>query len=116
MDFGVGGEVDDGAEIVVKTFVRLKRLEHLDQLHRTEDIRILGRDLDNNLEVLTNVDTQHFLHASKRLLGSETTEVVHKPLQRTSERAIHLACIGTNLGRENVGVHDYALDIREILV
>ena len=62
---GVLAEVDDGAEVVVKTFEALERLEHLNQLDGAEDVRVLGRNLDDNLKVLAHVDTEHLVHAGE---------------------------------------------------
>lgn len=62
------------------TLESLERLEHLEQLHRTKYIGVLGRDLDNNLEVLANVDAKHLLHTSHGLLGSKAAKVADKPL------------------------------------
>ena len=39
------------------TLKSLERLEHLEQLHRTKSIGVLGSDLDDKLEALENVDT-----------------------------------------------------------
>ncbi len=71
-----------GTVIVTLTFEALETLEHLDELDRSKDIRVLGRNLDDNLQVLADVDFEHFLHAGHRLLSGKIAEVVHKPLQQ----------------------------------
>lgn len=43
------------------TFEALERLKHLDELDWAEDVRVLGGDLDHDLQVLTDVDAQHLL-------------------------------------------------------
>ena len=78
---GILAEVDDRAKVVVKTFEALERLEHLDQVDGAEDVGVLGRDLDNDLQVLAHVDAKHLVHAGERLLLGEATEVVDEPLQ-----------------------------------
>ena len=62
------------------TFEALKGFEHLDQLDRAKDIRVLGGDLDDDLEVLTDVH-QHFLHTGHRLICREASKVFHQQLQ-----------------------------------
>ena len=52
------------AYIVTRTLEALEGLEHFDQLDRTEDIRVLRRDLNDNLEVLADVDAQHLVQRS----------------------------------------------------
>ena len=65
------------------TFGTLEGLEHLDQLDRAKDIRVLCCDLDDDLEVLTDVYPQHLLHATHRLIGREASKVFHQPLQKS---------------------------------
>jgi hypothetical protein len=45
------------------TFKCLEIFKHLDELHRTQDVRVLGSDLDYNLQLLPDVNAQHILHA-----------------------------------------------------
>ena len=67
-------------KIVRRTLEALEGLKHLDQLHRTEDIRVFRGDLDDDLQVLSNVDTEHLVHAAHGLLCRQTAEVVDQPL------------------------------------
>ena len=113
----VRGKVDNGAEIVIETLVRLERLEHLDQLDGTEDIRVLRRDLNDDLEVLTDVDPEHLLHASKRLLSREAAEVVHEPLEcDVSCPSCTKTCRRTYFDRERGRVNNDALDVCKVLI
>lgn len=92
-------EVDDRPEVVVESLKGSVVLEELDELKRSEQLRVFGRDLDDDLKVLTDVDGQHLLEASERLLDSQATKVANQPL-----------------GVQEVGVDDNSLDIGEILV
>lgn len=62
------------------TLKSLERFEHLDELDGPQDIGVFRRDLDDNLQILTNVDPEHLLQAGHRLFSSKTTEVVNQPL------------------------------------
>lgn len=65
---------DIHAEIL--TFECFERLKHLNQLHRAKDIGILRSNLDDDLEILTDIYPKHLLHTCHRLFSGETTEVV----------------------------------------
>lgn len=84
VDLGVCAEVDNGTEIVVETLEGLEALEHLDELDGSQNVRVLGSNLDDHLEVLADVDAQHFLKAGNRLLGGQATKVVDNPLYHTT--------------------------------
>jgi len=60
----------------IHTFKCLERLKHFDQLHRAKDIGVLGSNLDDDLEVLSDIYPKHLLYACHRLFGGETAEVV----------------------------------------
>lgn len=95
VDFRIFAEVHNRSEVVVKTFKRIsaswqyihsrntltfegfERLKHLDQLYRAKDIRVLGSNLDDDLKILSDIYPEHLLHASHRLFGGETTEVIN---------------------------------------
>ena len=62
------------------TFESLEGLEHLDELDRAKDIGVLRCNLDDCLQVLTNVDTKHLIETSHGLLSGEFAEVVDEPL------------------------------------
>jgi hypothetical protein len=51
------------------TFEHLERLKHLDQFHRVLYVRVFDGNLDDYLEVPTNIDTKHLLHAGHRLFS-----------------------------------------------
>lgn len=53
--FGVLTEADDGAEAVVQALKALELLEHLDELDGFENVGVLRRDLDGNLELGANL-------------------------------------------------------------
>ena len=80
VDFGIFAEVNNRSEVVVETlhkcqlhsggsvggiltFECLERLKHLDQLHRAKDVGVLGSNLDDNLEILSDIYPKHLLHA-----------------------------------------------------
>ena len=103
MNFRIFADVNHGAEIVVeayynelkvlkremkvrRTFETLETFEHLDEFDGSKDVRVLGRNLNDDLQVLPDIDFQHFLHAGHGLLGGEVTEVVHEPLYRDQHR------------------------------
>ncbi|KAI3480029.1 hypothetical protein L1887_57805 [Cichorium endivia] len=96
---GVGGEVDDGAEVVVEALERLEGLEHLDELDGAEEVRVLCGDLDDHLEVLADVDLEHLAQALERLFHGELAKVGDEPVWL-----------------EEVGVYDDALDVCVVLV
>ena len=99
MDLGILTEVDDRSEVVVESLERSVSLEELDELERSEEIRVLGSDLDDDLEVLSDVDGEHLLEASEGLLDGESTEVTDEPV-----------------GGEEIGVNNDSFDVVEILV
>jgi hypothetical protein len=41
--------------------------------------------LDDDLEIFPNIDTKHFVHASKRLIGGQFAEVGHEPLEEEKD-------------------------------
>lgn len=94
MHLGVLTEIDDRSEIVIKTWgdaqclpqhdikrvITLKalvRLEKFDQLDGTKNIGILGGNLNNNLQVLPDIDSEHFLQRCHRLFCRQPAEVVY---------------------------------------
>jgi hypothetical protein len=81
VDFGVLAKIDDGPEVVVETLECLETLKHLDQLDWAQNIRVLGGDLDDNLQVLADVNSQHFLQTGHRLFSCQPAEIVYKPLK-----------------------------------
>ena len=64
-------------QAIVLTFEALEGLEHLDELDGPKDIGVFRGNLDYNLQILADVDTEHLLQAGESLLGSEPTEVLH---------------------------------------
>ncbi len=60
---GILTQVHDRAKAVVQALEALEILEHLNKLNGTEDVGVLRRDLNDNLQVLADVDTKHLLHA-----------------------------------------------------
>lgn len=66
---------------VEHTFEALERFEHSNQLDRTENTRILGRNLDGDLKIFAHVDAGHLVHAREQLISGQPTEIVHKPLK-----------------------------------
>ena len=81
------------------TLERLVTIEHLDERQRAEQVAVLGGDLDDNLEVLAHVGAHHLVEARYGLFLRKTSEVVDEPVDG-----------------EDVGVHDRALDVRDVLV
>ena len=51
------------------TLETLEGLKHLNKLDRTQDIRVLRGNLDNDLKILADVNTEHFIQAGHRLLS-----------------------------------------------
>lgn len=98
-DLGVLAEVDDGTKVVIESLEGSVGLEELDKLEGSEEVRVFGRDLDHDLEVLADVDGEHLLQAGERLLDGEAAEVADEPV-----------------GGEEVGVDDDSLDVVEVLV
>ena len=99
MHLWVLAKIDNRAQVVIKTckvsrsmvlwkepkheeatLEALVRLEHFNKLDRSKNVGILRRDLNNDLEVLADVYSEHLLQAGHRLFRGETTEVSHQPL------------------------------------
>ena len=99
MDLRVCRQVDDGAKIVVQTLEGLERLEHIDQLDRTKDVRVFRSDLDYYLEVLTHVDLEHLLHTCERLLRCEATEIIYEPLE--PRQSVLIRCLPKSTGERH---------------
>lgn len=51
-------------EKTIRTFETLEAFKHLDEFDRPEDIRVLGRNLNDDLQVLADIDLEHLLQAS----------------------------------------------------
>ena len=62
------------------TLKALEGLKHLDELDGSEDIRVLGGDLDDDLKVLSHVYAEHLLQAGHGLLSRQTAEIGNEPL------------------------------------
>jgi hypothetical protein len=92
-DLLILGDVDNASEVEVKTLSGTVLLKKVNNLGRTEQIRVLLGDVDDSLQVLADVDLEHLVEALKRELDSETAEVVQK-----------------ELFRDLVGLNDAALD------
>jgi hypothetical protein len=103
MNLGILAEIDNRSEVVVKTcgyrasisrgqesnvlaitFEAFEGFKHLDQLYRTQNVRIFGCDLDDNLEVLTDIHTEHLLQTCHGLLSCQTAEIADQPLLTNS--------------------------------
>jgi len=78
--FLILAEVDNRAKIVIQALEAFVALKQFNEFDRAKNVGILGGDLDDNLEILTNVNTQHLVEASHGLVCSEPAEVVGKPL------------------------------------
>lgn len=78
--FLILAEVDNRTKIVIQTLKTLVALKQFNESDRTENVRVLGRNLDDNLEILTDVNTQHLVEAGHGLVCSKPAEVVGEPL------------------------------------
>jgi len=78
--FLILAEVDNRAKIVIQALEAFVALKQFNEFDRAKNVRVLGGDLDDNLEILTNVNTQHLVEASHGLVCCEPAEVVGKPL------------------------------------
>lgn len=81
------------------TFGSLELFEHLDEADGADQVRVLGRGLDDDLQVLPNVDLEHLVEALERLLDREGAKVLDEPVRL-----------------EEVGVNHDALDVVDVLV
>ena len=80
--FRVGRHVDDRTEVVIKAFEGLEGLKHLDEPDWTDEFRVLGGCLDDDLQVLADVDAQHLFEALEGVLDGKLAEVVDEPLRK----------------------------------
>jgi hypothetical protein len=62
------------------TFGSLEFLEHLDEANRSDQVRVLGSRLNDDLKVLSDVDLEHLVETFESLFDGELTEVVDEPL------------------------------------
>ena len=99
MYVGVGGEIDDTTEVVVQSLEGFELFKEFDELGGTKEIRVFRGDLDDHLEILTDVGGQHFLEADETLLDAEAAEVSDEPF-----------------GVQVFGTYDDALDIFDVFV
>ncbi|KAH3688209.1 hypothetical protein WICPIJ_000795 [Wickerhamomyces pijperi] len=83
-NFLVVGQVDNGSKVVVQTFVGLVVFKQLDQDLGTDQIRVLGGDLDDDLQVLSNVLVHQLLQTSHGLLHVQLAKVGNQPVSRHS--------------------------------
>ena len=68
------------------TFVALERFEEFDQLLRAELFVVFGGDLNNDLQVLSDVRLEHSFQALDAIVDRQPSEVVHQPLERSIYR------------------------------
>ena len=62
------------------TLKTLERLEHFNEFHGSENVGILRCNLHHDLQVLSDIDTEHLVQTSHGLLGCQPAEVIHQPL------------------------------------
>jgi hypothetical protein len=75
--------VDVGAHryrVHYHTFKAFEGLEELDQAHGTNEFRVLGRYLYDNLKILPDVCGHHILQDLIRLVDCKPTKIVDEPL------------------------------------
>ena len=53
--------------------------KEFDETRGTEEVRVLGGDLDDDLEILTEVGGQHLTETDQALIDAETAKVGDKP-------------------------------------
>ena len=53
--------------------------KELDETTGTEEVRVLGSDLDDDLEILTEVGGQHLTETDVALIDAETAKEGDKP-------------------------------------
>ena len=63
--FRVLAQIHNRAQVVVQTLEAAELFEHLDQLRRAQQIRVLCRDLHDDLQVLPDVGAQHLIQRLK---------------------------------------------------
>ncbi|CAI6082879.1 unnamed protein product [Clonostachys chloroleuca] len=64
-------KVDDASQVVEETLSCLVLLEQINQVNRAKKLRVLGRNVNNRLQVLTDVVLHHSVKAGKRLLNGQ---------------------------------------------
>src|SRR5699024_5816997 len=75
----VVGQVDNTLKIVIKTLRCLEFFKQLNKVQWTNQIRVFGGDLDNNLQILTNIHTEHFVKRFECLFNSKLAKVIDEP-------------------------------------
>ncbi len=101
-NLGVLADIDDAAQEVVEAFSGLVLLEQIDQTLGTEELSVLGGDLNHRLQVLADVVLHHGVKAIDGLLNRETAEELDEPIR-------------VEVGRPS-DVDDDSLDGRGVLV
>jgi len=85
-DLLILAQVDDTTEVVVETLGSSVLLEKGNDAVRTEQVRVLLRNVDNGGEILADVNLQHLVQALHRKLESELAEEVDQELLRNLVR------------------------------
>ena len=57
-------------------------------ISQAQYVRVFGSNLDDDLEVLTNIDAKHLLHTGHILFSCESTKVIDEPLQPENQLKI----------------------------
>lgn len=78
--FGILRKIDDSTEEIVQAFVRLERLEQFDTFVRAELLVIFRANLDDHLQILSNVLLQHGPATLQRIFGRQSAKVQNEPL------------------------------------
>ncbi|PNY29194.1 Uncharacterized protein TCAP_00893 [Tolypocladium capitatum] len=74
------GKVDDAAEVVEETLGRLVLLKQVDETNRDKELRVLGRNVDDGLQVLADVALHHGIEAVEGLLHRQPAKEAGQPL------------------------------------
>lgn len=67
---------DNRAKKVVEALKRLERLGRFDELDESRHIRMLGCDLNVDLQILTDIGLEHLAQSFEQRLDSELAKVV----------------------------------------
>ncbi len=97
VDFGLLAKVDDRPKEVEESLVALERLKHVNQRLGAELVVVLGRNLDNDLQVLPYVGREHRLETLERVFHRQGAKERDEPL-----------------GVQHVGVDHGPLDVVQV--
>ncbi len=91
VDDGVLAGVDQSTQIEEKPLVALERFEQFDYFGSAQLLGIFGTDLNDDLEVLTHIQTQQVLQDLQRIVYGQTSKVVDEELIHTRKRKERLS-------------------------